>query len=107
MTAMIKQPEDPERSVSGNARQRRRVVRQWKAKGLRVRHFGRAGQFLVDVPAPRPTRTAAERRVTPKCGYCHQPDAAWAGADLVRGKRGMSPGPGVEYHCMTAFYGAQ
>ena len=75
MTAMIKQPEDPERGVSGNARQRRRVVRQWKAKGLRVRHFGGAGQFLVDVPAPGPPRASAVRRVTPNVEANRTPTA--------------------------------
>ena len=46
---MRKQPEDREHGVSGNARQRRRVVRTWIAAGYRVRHYGGAGQFLLDV----------------------------------------------------------
>ena len=43
----------------------------------------------------------------PSCAYCEQQDDAWTAKDLARGKRGMKPGPGVEYHCMNAFYGAQ
>lgn len=39
-----------------------------------------------------------------QCPYCDKSDPAWRSEDLRRGKRGMEPGPGVEYHCMPAFY---
>lgn len=41
-----------------------------------------------------------------RCPFCGQPDPTWRAADLARGKRGLSPGPGVDYHCTGAFYGA-
>lgn len=58
-------------------------------------------------PAQLENSLAAASSVVARCGHCQKPDASWMAVDLVRGKRGMRPGPGVEYHCMLAFYGAQ
>jgi hypothetical protein len=52
-----KQPEDPDIGVSGNAKQRRRVVRAWRARGLKVTLVG-GGLFLVG-PTPSPYRPVA------------------------------------------------
>lgn len=43
----------------------------------------------------------------PVCSYCQKPDLKWMPDELRRGKRALRPGPGVEYHCMNAYYGAQ
>ena len=47
---------------------------------------------------------AAPKRAV--CAYCGLPDSGWSSEELARGKRALLPGPGVNYHCMNAFYGA-
>ena len=60
-----KDPDDMTRGVSGNARQRRRVVRQLRAKGLTVIYFGGAGQLLAEMPQGEIRRAVVVRRLTP------------------------------------------
>lgn len=58
-------------------------------------------------PALLENSFAAASSVVALCSHCQKPDASWMAVDLVRGKRGMQPDPGVEYHCELAFYGGQ
>ena len=58
-------------------------------------------------PAPVENSRAGPASTLARCRYCQKPDAAWKATDLGLGKRAIFYGPGVEYHCMTAFYGAQ
>jgi hypothetical protein len=58
-------------------------------------------QVLLGVsamPGPLSNTRAGAFSVVARCGYCSWPDAGWSAADLVLGKRGMRPGPGVEDH---------
>lgn len=67
-------------------------------------------QVLLGVgamPGPLSNTRTGVSSVVARCGYCRQPDAGWAADALALGKRGMRPGPGVEYHCTAAYYGAQ
>lgn len=49
--------------------------------------------------------TSTVKMLPPTCAYCHKPDAGWMATDLANGKRGLPDGsPGVEYHCLQAFY---
>jgi hypothetical protein len=61
------------------------------------------GMDKHDCPGPPPEPEGGPA----KCAYCKQPDPEWRPADLAAGKRALRPGPGIDYHCTLAFYGAQ
>ena len=50
----------------------------------------------------------AVRQSAAVCPCCKKPDLLWGGDELRRGKRGLLSGePGVEYHCLQAYYELQ
>lgn len=68
-------------------------------------HATKSGQGYAQ--APDGTWQQEQPKGAPVCSYCKEWTKGWLPAELARGKRAMRPGPGVEYHCITAFYGAQ
>lgn len=54
------------------------------------------------VGRPAPERAALPE---PRCPYCGNLDSGWRLTDLLRGKR-YKPNL-LEYHCQSAFFGAQ
>lgn len=61
---------------------------------------------MDSVPMPEPTDEAQAAQT--KFPYCGKTDSTWLAEDLLNGKRSLPSGePGVNYHCITAFYGAQ
>lgn len=61
-------------------------------------------------PIPAGGRNADDMGMPPapaRCPCCKCEDPAWERQDLLNGKRALKPGPGVEYHCVMAYYDLQ